>query len=354
MAKKSPRNSKRIILIVLFVVLNIAVIAVTAVKEFGNSKNAAELSEVKLNWWMLIPAILCFVLATAVNVAKYALMMQKSYEPDKRPSRHELWKIAWRVTMLGKYYDNITPAAIGGQPFQIYYMRKNSGLPHGYDTSIPIVAMIIGQVGFLMLAAICFAFGGVFHENPALLVTALIGLLFYAFWPVMIAAVSYFPKATMRFLQFLIKMLAKIRIIKDREAALSKLETELNEYANSIKMIMQTRGLLMEIIVLAFLFQFLVAAIPYFVLIAFGGDMDFFRCLATTVAVTSAVYFVPTPGNSVAAEGTFFAVFSSLSTGYIFWAMLVWRLFSYYIYIAIGPLTYLKMRLEKNAKESTS
>ena len=97
------------------------------------------------------------------------------------------------------------------------------------------------------------------------------------------------------------------------------------------------------------MFNFLTALIPFFVLTAFGGNVDFLPCLVTTVAVTSAVYFVPTPGNAGAAEGTFFIVFSALSSGYVFWAMLFWRFFSYYIYIIMGPVIYFVMHLEKRS-----
>ena len=58
MAEKAPdidnkklipkKMMKKPILIVLFVLINVAVIAITAFSEFGNSKNATELSEVKL------------------------------------------------------------------------------------------------------------------------------------------------------------------------------------------------------------------------------------------------------------------------------------------------------------------
>ncbi|MBQ9180471.1 flippase-like domain-containing protein, partial [Candidatus Saccharibacteria bacterium] len=262
------------------------------------------------------------------------------------PARREIWRTAWRVVMLGQYYDNVTPAAIGGQPFQIYYMRKHSGLPRGYTSSIPFVGMIAGQIAFIVLAVVCFFFSDVARENPALIVTAWLGLLFYAFWPVMVAGVSYFPGATAKFLNFFVKILARLKIVKDREKALARIEKEISEYADAIKMIMKTKGLFKKVLVLAFLFIFLTSIIPYFVLLAFGGDLDFWACLSTIMAVTSAVYFVPTPGNSVAAEGTFFVVFSSLSTGYIFWAMLVWRFFSYYIYIIIGALIYLKIKIE--------
>lgn len=346
------KKKRKIVGFVLFVILNAAVITITAVSEFSNSANASELSEVKINWWLLIPAIVCFVLATLANIYKYVIMIKESYDKDQRPTNRFIWEIAWRVVMLGKYYDNITPAAIGGQPFQIYYMHKNSKLSSGHATSIPIVGMIVGQVGFLILAIFCFLFSNIAFTNPALMVTAWFGLLFYAFWPVMVAGVSFFPKATAKFLQFCVKVLAKVKIVKNRKEALEKVEKNVAEYAKSIRTIAKTKGLLVRTIVLATIFNILMAMIPFFVLTAFGGKIGFFECFALTVAVMSAIYFIPTPGNAGAAEGTFFLVFSALASGYVFWAMLVWRFFSYYIYIIIGLIIYLRMHFEKKSAKA--
>ena len=347
MSRKLSKRQK-LILTVLFVVFNVAVIVATAANEFGNSANATKLSEVQLNWWMLIPATICFGLAILANVMKYVLMIEGTSSPGKRPSRREIWKISWRVLMLGRYYDSITPASIGGQPFQIYYMRKHSNLASGDATSIPIFAMIASQVGFLIIAAMCLISGDILGENPALILAFVIGLLFYAFWPVMVAGTTFFPRATSRFLQLGVKFLAKIRLIKNREQALKKVEQEVASYASSVKTIFKNKWLSVKVLILATIYNFLIAAIPYLLLKALGGDMDFAKCLTTTVVITAAVYFVPTPGNAGAAEGTFYAVFSSLSSGYVFWAMLIWRFFTYYAYIIIGPLIYLHMHLEKN------
>ena len=347
------KKYKKIIGIILFVLLNVAVIAATAFSEFGNSQNAAELSEVKMNWWLLIPAVFCFIVAISFEIFKYVLMIRRLAVNKDLPKnenhivRRNAWTVARRTVLLGKYYDNITPAAIGGQPFQIYYMRHNSGLSGGNSTSVPIFGMISNQIAFLIIAVICFTFGGITYTKPTLIVTAWIGLLFYAFWPAMVAGVSFFPKATTRFLKFLIKILAKVKIIKNREKALSKIEHEVEEYAKSTKTILKTRGLFFQTILSSLIFNGLIAAIPFFVLTAFGGNVGFFECFTLTIAVMSAVYFIPTPGNAGAAEGTFFLVFSALSSGYVFWAMLVWRFFSYYIYIIMGPIIYFFMHLEK-------
>ncbi len=346
--KTKPKFFKKPLLIFLFILLNVVVIAATAIAEFGNSKDATELSEVSLKWWSLIPAVICFLVALTIDIHKYALMIRKML--DKNSDRKNIRKVARRTVLLGKYYDNITPAAVGGQPFQIYYMRKNSGLKRGASTSIPVFGMISIQIAFIIIALFCFIFGGLIHSNPALLFTALIGLLFYAFWPVMVAGVSFFPKQTTKFLKFIVKILAKIKIVKNREKLLQKVEDEADEYVDAVKMILKTKGLFLAVILWSLVYNFLIASIPFFVLTAFGGNVDFMSCFVITIAVMSAIYFIPTPGNSGAAEGTFFVVFSALSSGYIFWAMLVWRFFSYYIYIILGPIIYFFMHLEKRKK----
>ena len=336
------------LLIILFILLNVVVIGATAVAEFGNSKDATEFSEISINWWLLVPATLCFLVALTIDIHKYALMIRKMSRDNQEQGN--IRKVARRTVLLGKYYDNITPAAVGGQPFQMYYMRKNSGLSRGASTSIPIFGMISIQIAFIIIAVICFVFGGLVHSNPALLLTALFGLLFYAFWPVMVAGVTYFPKPTTKLLKSIIKLLAKIKIIKNKEKVLQKIENEADEYVGAVKMILKTKGLFLTVIVWSLIYNILIASIPYFVLSAFGGSVDFLSCFVITIAVMAAIYFVPTPGNSGAAEGTFFVVFSALSSGYVFWAMLIWRFFSYYVYIIIGPIIYFFMHLEKRKK----
>lgn len=333
------------LLIVLFISLNVAVIAITAFSEFGNSQNAAKLEDVKINGWFLLPALLCFLVAITAEIYKYILMMREMGKGKYNAKKAR--KVARRTVLLGKYYDSITPAAIGGQPFQIYYMRKNSGLGPGVSTSIPIFGMMAGQLGFIIIAVLCFLFGSASINNAVLIGTACFGLIFYAFWPITILIATFLPKATAELIGIVVKFLAKIHIVKNRKATIAKVEFEVNEYAKCVRRILKTRGLFLKTVLLSVAFNTLIAMIPFFVLTAFGGDVDFLPCFVTTVAVTSAVYFVPTPGNAGAAEGAFFVVFSALSTGYVFWAMLVWRFFSYYIYILIGLVIYFKIHLEK-------
>ena len=313
----------------------------------GRTNVSRAKAEVRINWWLLVPATLCFLIAMTCEIGKYIMMMYEMTKDKTTFNRKRARMVARRTVLLGRYYDNVTPAAIGGQPFQIYYMRKNSKLSHGASTSVPIFGMISGQIGFIIIAVLCFLFGSLSINNAMLIGTACFGLLFYAFWPVTVMIATFLPKATTELINLFVKFLAKIHIVKNRAEVTNKTEREVNEYAKCVRKILKTKGLFIKTIILSLVYHIMISMIPFFVLTAFGGQVDFLPCFVTTVAVTSAVYFVPTPGNAGAAEGTFYVVFSALSSGYVFWAMLVWRFFSYYIYILMGPITYFSMYLER-------
>ena len=350
MEAKKQKNLKKIILTVLFIAFSAGVIIATAVNEFSNNENAAELAEVQLDGWQVLPAALCFVVMITLEYAKYVLMIVKSCKPNTF-SRKEVWKLAFRTVMLGRYYDKITPAAVGGQPAQILQMRKTGKISHGMATAIPIFSMISGQITFLLIAIPCFLFTDLPSKYPVLIATAWIGLLFYAFWPVTVAGTMFFPKFTAKVINFVVRLLAKLKIIKNRDQTIKKVENEVGEYARNVKILTKKPLVSGGVLLMSFLSNVLVSFIPYFVLKAFGGDIDFGECFLITIGVEAAVYFAPTPGNSGVAEGTFYMIFSQLSTGYIFWAMMLWRLFSYYIYIIIGPMVHLSMHLEKKRKK---
>ncbi len=347
MSKKPKSKKTKILLTILFVLINVGVIAITAFSEFGNPDGVST-ENVEFNFWYLLPAFFLFITAIFFEVFRYMLMMRKTSDVYKgKGGFRKAWKFARNTVLIGRYYDNITPAAIGGQPFQIYYMNKNAGLKGGLATTIPIMGMISGQIGFIIIAVLCFLFASASTKDVALMAAACFGLLFYAFWPILVLIATFLPKSTSELIVLFVRLFVKLHIIKDKDKAIARADRGVSEYSRCVKMILKTRGLFLKTILVSVLFHVLFCSIPFFVLTAFGGHIEFLPCFVTTVAVTSAIYFVPTPGNAGAAEGTFFVVFSALSSGSVFWAMLTWRFFSYYSYIIMGGITYLLMYIDK-------
>lgn len=338
MDKKLADKRKKRILTTIFILFNIIILFWIGLSEFGDVDNQVDLSSIHLHGWLLIPTALLFIIGIGAECFKYTLMARKL-------GHQKNWRIGVRTVLLGRYYDNITPAAIGGQPFQIHYMHTH-GVQDGYDAIIPVIGLITTQMGFLIVAILTFIFFGS-RVDPVVLGTGLMGLIFYAVFPVGVLWATFKPSSISRVTSWCVSLLARIHIIKDRDAALRKAEESLARYVSCVKKILKNKKLSLIIILSSVLFHVCITMLPYFILRAFGGEINFFTCFATVLAITSSIYIIPTPGNAGAAESVFFLVFKSLTSGYVFWAVIFWRFFTYYIYIILGLIVYAFIAYEK-------
>ena len=183
---------------------------------------------------------------------------------------------------------------------------------------IPLLGMISGQIAFMIVAILAFLFGAPLIHNGAILASGCLGLLFYAFFPVVVLGATFFPSLTNEIILGLAKILAHLRIIKDPHSFTNKIQSSTKQYTDCVKVIIKKRHLSLKVMTLSFLYVFCTYSIPFFVLLTFGGEINFIACFITTLAIASTIYFIPTPGNTGAAEGSFFVVFSSLTSGFIF------------------------------------
>ncbi|MCR5664658.1 MAG: flippase-like domain-containing protein [Oscillospiraceae bacterium] len=334
--KKSPWPT------VIFVAANALVIGWTAIREFAGSDGADRFGDVEIRWLLLIPALLCLAAAVALETWKYALVMRATCGRVDR-------SLARRTVLIGRYYDNVTPSGVGGQPFQIYYMKKN-GVPNGPSAAIPVAGFLSMQFGFILLALLVLLCGGGTGESEVVRVAAAIGLFFYSFFPVVIILFALFPHFARRVTGWTVSLLARMHLVKNKEESAENFIANVDEYSRCLKELLKNGRLCLQILALGFAYQAVICSIPFFVILAFGGEVGFFESLATTALIYAAITFIPTPGNAGAAEGMFYAVFSMLTTGYIFWAMLTWRFFVFYLFILAGLLLHaedaLRARIE--------
>ena len=327
MTEKRQKTLKKI-LTVLFVLFTAGVILWTALSEFNSDDNRAALSEVTINWRYLIPAALCWIVAMAAEVTKYAVLMKKTC------GRVD-WKISAETVLLGRYYDNITPFGAGGQPFQIYYMAKK-GVPSAGSAAIPLIGFTSMQFAFIILALVAFISYGWKMQINLIKITSIVGLAFYSFVPVVILLFTFFESWMDKLMHGVAVLLFKVKLIHDTEETYLKWKKNVSSYAVVTKQTITDVPLCIVIMLLALVYQGGICSLPYFIVTAFGGNMDFIYCFVTTLSIYSTITFIPTPGNAGAAEGSFYAIFSVLTTGYTFWAMMTWRFFVFYLYIILG------------------
>jgi uncharacterized protein (TIRG00374 family) len=244
--------------------------------------------------------------------------------------------LGFRVAALGKYYDNITPFGSGGQPFQFMFLRKRK-VPAGVSSSLPIAGFISMQLGFIIISIFVFIFGSRIIDSAALQIPAAVGFVFYTFIPLMLVLFAVMPKTMSRLIGFVTDLGAKIHLIKCAEDARRRVFGMLVAFRDGLTSIVGHRMLTINLVLLSLIYQISLCSIPYFVLKMFGSDLTYLSVTCMTVYVYLCVSFVPTPGNSGVAEGSFYTLFAVLGEGgHLFWAMLLWRFFCYWAYILTG------------------
>ena len=83
----------------------------------------------------------------------------------------------------------------------------------------------------------------------------------------------------------------------------------------------------------------LIYSLPFFIYCMFNGYAPelYGKFFVMGVLVDLASSFIPLPGGTGMNEVSFMAIFAPYFTGgSIFWAMLLWRFFTYYLYLILG------------------
>ncbi len=330
-AIRKDKRKKRI-WTVLFVLINVAVIAATAVNEFsGGAAGSSGLRFTPRALFFLGCTALCLVVLLTAESLKYWLMMRSLKEPVS-------FRVAFETAALGKYYDCITPSGAGGQPFQIYWLHKH-GYSDGAASAMTITGYVTMQAGFIILALGFFiAFRSV--DLEAIRYTAYFGLLLFSLIPCLLVLFSLMPNTVKKLISAVIRLCGKIRLVKDPEEATGRVLEMLDSYHSSLAVIAKDRLTMACLLVLSLVYRIALCSMPYFVLKMFGAPVSFLHIFASTIYIYASIALVPTPGNAGAAEGAFYLVFSAMRSDGVFWAMLIWRIFSHYSFIAAGALVY--------------
>ncbi len=330
--EKTNNKKRRIIWVIIFIVVNGAVIAYTAVDEFSKERPALGYRFHLSNFAFIFAGFGCIFVALAMETLKYIAMM-------KDLGLKVSVKTAFETAALGKYYDSITPSGAGGQPFQIYHMHKN-GYESGVSAAMPLAAFLFMQLAFILLAILVFIFYGDVVDTLAIRIPAFIGVICYAIVPFLIILSAISDKTAKTIVNFFIRLGGKLRIVKNTEEKIASVAQTLDDYHTNLRMITQKKGLIVRLAIYSLVYQLAICSIPFFVLRAYKGTGSFIHILAQTVFIYCAITIIPTPGNSGAAEGSFYLIFSQLEYSGLFWGMLIWRFICYYSFIIIGILIY--------------
>lgn len=259
------------------------------------------------------------------------------------------FKTSSKVAFLGKYYDNITPFAAGGQPMQIYYLHKK-GFSGGASSAVVLIKYFVNMYCWLGCAFILMVSNtGVLSQMAdqtwaqLIMIVGWLGIAFNLLLPTLIVLFAVFPKLANACTSAFIGLGAKMKIVKDKDKAMAKAFNTVNDFRSAIAIMSKKPLNFIFLIVFCIAEVMLSFAFPYCILRMFSaiGDGEGFGRLIEVMAlyafVQQAVAIIPTPGNSGAMEAAIMQAFSAIATSAVLmWSVLTWRMVVYYIYIVIG------------------
>ncbi|MEA4929115.1 MAG: lysylphosphatidylglycerol synthase transmembrane domain-containing protein [Candidatus Limiplasma sp.] len=337
---------KRNLLSLLFITATLGLIVILA---FSNT----ELNDA---WAALFTLDLPWVLCALLGWCAYLMFDMLSMYYFLRVQKYNIsLGSALFVTLTGFYYSNITPGASGGQPMQVYYLSKR-GVPVAIGTSAISIKFFAQQLMVVLLAAVFWmSNAGYVDANLASAKWAIyIGYAInFAAIPLILLVGLHRP-LVQAVVTFFIRLGAKLKLVKHPEDSLVRINAGLDVYHTSILRLAQHPSQLIWMLVLAGLSTLGLMSVPWSVYHAFRMSGTPWHVLFTLgfLLFVSASY-TPLPGASGAQEGGFLVFFRGLFTqGTIGLALLVWRFFTYYLFLLVGAVMSVVHNVRENRKRS--
>lgn len=349
LAKKKTKNKKIFnLLFFLFNIILVVAVFYNFAKEQGGVQPLSTLFANKPKWRFLWVAVGLYAIAVIFNTLKFSFLIHS------KTGKFRLW-FSFKLATIGRYYDHITPLGSGGQPFEIYYLKKN-GYGGDIATAIPLAKYMVWQIAFMIICTfILIAYGPNYSTSPIVLICAWIGLALIMLLFLFVLFMSITKKFGASLVVGVLKLLNKMHLIKDYRKVLIKVLKFVKQYQYCIKTFAKSPWTILSVLFASIGSLLSNALIAYFILIAFNttANISWWDIVCKCFICDLAVCFMPMPGGSGATELSFNALLGSLFTeGTLFWGILIWRFLTYYLYIIQGAIV-LICEMFKKKKDKT-
>jgi hypothetical protein len=248
------------------------------------------------------------------------------------------WK-SLRITLVGQFFNGITPFASGGQPAQLYMLHRQN-VPLGTGASVLTKKFIIYQAVLVMYSLLVLVFESKFFlgKIPNFIYLGAIGFTVNAFVVCSLLMIAFNYKFT-RNLVIGFSELIKSRFKTERvDLVTEKVLGQIDLY--HVKMGETHNGLMTWLVVgLLSIIQLTVFfSIP--LVIGYGFHMthlSFVYMIGAAAFVSMVTAFIPVPGAAIGAEGSFYLIYQIFfPSQIIITALLLWRLYTYYLPLVVG------------------
>lgn len=296
----------------------------------------------------VLPAFFCMFVFINCEAANIRLLMRTFHK--KIPYRRSL-----SYSFAGFYFSAITPSATGGQPMQLFYMTRDGfGFAHSSFTLLAVAAVY--QMTVLVYGSVMVLLNLSFVMSQGRLIQWLLvfGILVNGICSGLILLIILNSLLAERVVLWAIRILTRVKLIRNRKKAQRKMEGLINEYSRGGAYLRQYPLVVVRMFLRALIQLTALFLVPYFSCLALGIEAEPGRFLAMQAILSLAVTAVPLPGSVGASEGSFISLYRPiLGGGQVFPVMMLSRGISFYALLAVsGAVTAVLQMNRKKGKIS--
>ena len=285
-----------------------------------------------INIFVFIIAILVYMLSLVFKSISLHIFIKENDE-----TKRYKFKNTFALTLIGQFLNGITPFQSGGQPFQIYLLKKD-----GFRISDSSCAMIKDFISYQIALIIMGVLALII--NFKLKLVGLSWLIFIGFIiniiVLIILFLSVFAKKTvMKLIDKLITLLVKIRIIKNDDVLRKKIIDGLNNFYEGGVELRNDKTKLMISILTNIINLTLLYIVPFIIFkSARFNDITILGSISLTAFVMLIGNFIPIPGATGGIEYGFIRFFSVYKIKGVLLSscMLLWRFITYFFGMLVG------------------
>lgn len=246
----------------------------------------------------------------------------------------------WLDTIIGQYFNCITPCASGGQPMQAYYFVQ-FGVPLGAGLTALLSRFIVYQFVLTVYSVFTLAVGfnqfGDDLSAKGLMPFVLIGFVINTAVIVFLLSIALWKNGTVKAANGIITLLTKMHIVKNPMHWRLYFTREVNKFHENFKFLKKNVWVIVKSCFYTFIQLTLYLSISYVLYRGFGLEGEsLLKIISYQAYVLMISSFIPLPGAMGAAELGYAGFFKDMFGSYTGVSTMLWRIFTFYLPILVG------------------
>lgn len=249
-------------------------------------------------------------------------------------------RICFLFSSVGFFFSCITPSASGGQPMQIYYMKKEK-IPIPVAAVILMIVTITYKLVLVVIGAGVLVLGAEFKKRylGEVLPVFTLGVFLNVFCVMIMTILVFHPALAETLLTKGMRLLERIRFLGHKEERLKKLGEAMEAYRETAVYLKTHGKVIFWVILVTFAQRFALFGVTLVVYLAFGlSGAAMWDVVMLQAVISVSVDMLPLPGGMGISEILFMRIFPGIFGEMLLPGMILSRGIGYYSQLLISAV----------------